>query len=121
MNILLWIFQSLMAAHTLMGAIWKFSNPAQNMPSLAAIPPQAWIGLSIIEMVAVVGFLAPVFGPRYGLTPPVAAGVILVEMLLFCVLHLTSGETKHGPLGYWLVVAAVCGFIIYGRVSLSPH
>lgn len=121
MNILLWILQSLLAAHTLMGAFWKFSNPAQNMRSIAAIPPPAWLGLSFLEMACVIGLVLPVFGSRFGLAPPICAGIIAGEMLLFCALHLTSGETQHSPLVYWLVVAVVCAFIVYGRLTLSPH
>lgn len=121
MNILLWVLQALLAAHTLMGAIWKFSNPAQNMPSIAAIPPPAWIGLSVVEILCTIGFLLPILGQRFGQAPPIAAGIIAGEMLIFCALHLTSGEKQHGPLIYWLVVAALCAFIAYGRLALSPH
>jgi DoxX-like family len=121
MNILLWILQSLLAAHTLMGAVWKFSNPAQNMPSLAAIPPRAWLGLSVVEILCVVGLLLPALGSRFALTSPVAAGIIAAEMILFCVLHFISGEKALGPIVYWLVVAALSGFIVFGRLSLKPH
>lgn len=35
MNITLWILQALLALHTIMGAIWKFTNPAEKaVPSL---------------------------------------------------------------------------------------
>ena len=44
MNILLWILQILLALHTAVGAIWKFSNPAQNLPSLSAIPARRLAG-----------------------------------------------------------------------------
>lgn len=39
MHILLWGLQILIAIHTAIGAVWKFSNsPEQTMPSLSAIP-----------------------------------------------------------------------------------
>ncbi len=120
MNILLWILQGLLAAHTLMGAIWKFSTPAQNLPSLAAIPPPAWLGLSLAELLCVVGLILPAFGERFALAPLFAAGFVALEMLLYCGLHLASGDNGHGQLVYWLVVASLCGFIIYGRASLAP-
>jgi hypothetical protein len=41
-------------------------------------------------------------------------------MLLFCALHLGSGDPNRGPLYYWLAVAAACAFIIYGRRVLAP-
>ncbi len=121
MNILLWILQSLLAAHTVMGAIWKLSNPAQNMPGLSAIPPAAWLGLSVVELIAAAALIAPALGLRFAQLPPIAAGLIAAEMLLYCGLHLASGQKDHGPLVYWLVVAALCTFVIYGRVNLSPH
>ena len=41
-------------------------------------------------------------------------------MLLFCGLHVASGHTNYGPMIYWLVVAAICAFIAYGRLVLRP-
>jgi hypothetical protein len=41
-------------------------------------------------------------------------------MLLFVGVHLSSRATEHGELIYWLVVAAFCSFIAYGRLVLSP-
>lgn len=43
-----------------------------------------------------------------------------VEMLLFCGLHLYSGDTNYGHIIYWLVVAAISAFIAYGRFVLKP-
>jgi hypothetical protein len=121
MNLLLWILQSLLAAHTLMGAIWKFSTPAQSLPSLAAIPPPAWLALSLIEITCTIGFILPALGARFAQAPALAAGVVAAEMVLYCALHLTSGGKEHGQLVYWIVVAAFCLFLAYGRVSLRPH
>ena len=42
------------------------------------------------------------------------------EMLLFSAVHLASGDANHGPMIYWLVVAAICAFIAYGRFVLRP-
>ncbi len=121
MNILLWILQSLLAAHTFMGAIWKFSNPAKNIPSLAAIPVPVWTGLSFIEILCAAGLVLPALGARFAQAPAIAASVVAGEMLLFCVLHLASGEKGYGPLVYWLVVAALGGCVVLGRIGLTPH
>ena len=53
---------------------------------------------------------------------PIAAGfVAAVEMLpFFSAVHLASGSTNTGPLIYWLIVAAICAFIVYGRLVLTP-
>lgn len=115
MNILLWVLQVLLAAHTVIGAVWKFTSPEQNVPSLSAIPHAAWLGLSTIEIVCALGLVLPGLHKPLARWVPWAAGVVAAEMALFCFLHLQSGAAEHEPLIYWAVVAAVCMFIAYGR------
>ena len=50
MNIVLWIFQILLALHTVAGAVWKFTNSEQSVGSLKAIPHSVWMGLSVFEL-----------------------------------------------------------------------
>lgn len=120
MNIFLWILQVLLALHTAIGAAWKFSNSEQTIPSLQAIPHGVWLSLSIFELLCTVGLVLPAFYKPLAILVPVAALGIAAEMLVFSGLHLQSGEVKHGPMIYWLVVAAVCAFIAYGRLVLNP-
>jgi hypothetical protein len=120
MNILLWILQVLLALHTVMGAVWKFSNPEQTVPSLKAIPHSVWLGISVFELFCSVALILPAFSSRLGVLAPIAALCIAAIMLFYCGLHLRSGESNHGEMIYWLVVAAVCGFIAYGRFVLKP-
>ena len=47
MHITLWIFQILLALHTAIGAVWKFFNPTQTVPSLSVIPHGVWLGMSV--------------------------------------------------------------------------
>ncbi|HWK13401.1 MAG TPA: DoxX family protein [Rhizobiaceae bacterium] len=120
MNILLWVLQTLLAIHTAIGAVWKFSNPAQAMPSLSAIPAGIWLAMSLIELVCAVGLVLPAVYRPVGVLVPLAAIFIAAEMLLFCGLHLASGDRNFGPMVYWFVVAAICTFIAYGRYALKP-
>ncbi len=120
MNLLLWILQGLLALHTLMGAVWKFSNSAQSVGSLKAIPHGVWLALSVIEIACAVCLVLPAVKKSLGILAPIAALVIAAEMLLFVAVHLGSGADKHGELGYWLVVAAFCAFVAYGRLVLKP-
>ena len=119
MNILLWVLQILLGLHTAVGAVWKFSHSEQSVSSLAALPHAAWLGLSLVELLCSVGLIGAALRV---LAPwaPVAAAVIGAEMLLFCVVHLGSSSSEHGQLVYWLVVAAVCAFVAYGRWALRP-
>lgn len=120
MNIFLWILQVLLALHTAIGAVWKFSNTEQAVPTLKAIPHEMWLALSVVELLCCVGLVLPALSRSLGYLVPVAAALIAAEMLLFCGLHLAAGPADNGPLVYWLVVAAICGFIAYGRLALKP-
>jgi hypothetical protein len=116
----LWVLQFFLALHTAMGAIWKFSNAAQTVPSLQAIPHGAWLALSVVELLCSVALVLPAFNKRLAILAPIASGCIAAEMLLFCGLHVVSGTANHGEMIYWLVVAAICGFVAYGRLVLKP-
>jgi xanthine/uracil/vitamin C permease (AzgA family) len=120
MNILLWVLQVLLAVHTAIGAIWKFSNPEANVPSLSAIPHGVWLSLSVIELLCALGLLLPAIKKTLGKLVPISAGIIAAEMLIFCGIHLASGDSNSGPMIYWLVVAVICAFIAYGRTKLKP-
>ncbi|MCO6045232.1 DoxX family protein [Aeoliella sp. ICT_H6.2] len=121
MNMLLWVLQILLALHTAMGAVWKFSHSAeQTMPSLKAIPSGVWLAMGIAEMVISVCLVLPAFYRPLSFLIPVAAVCIAAEMVIFCVLHLRSGATASGPLAYWLVVAALCLLVASGRIWIRP-
>jgi hypothetical protein len=72
-----------------------------------------------MELLCSVGLILPLFNKPLAILAPIAAVCIVAEMLLFCGLHLLSGATAHGPIVYWLVVAAVSLFIAYGRLKLN--
>ncbi len=120
MNILLWVLQILLALHTVMGAVWKLSNSEQMVDSLKAVPHGVWQLLIVIELLCAVALIIPVFAKKFGKLVPIAALVIAGEMALFCIVHLTSGEADNHPMIYWLVVAAICIFIAFGRSKLNP-
>ena len=121
MNIFLWVLQVLLALHTIIGAVWKFSNSAQSVPSLNVIPHGAWLTMSVIELLCALGLILPAFNNHLAKLVPIAAACIAAEMLLFCGLAMFSGEPNYGHLIYWLVVAAICAFIFYGRFVLKPY
>ncbi len=120
MNILLWVLQILLALHTIMGAAWKFSNSEDTVASLKAIPHGIWLAMSIIELLCSLCLILPAFNKRLAILAPVAATYIAAEMLLFIGLQIYSGNANYGQIIYWLVVAAICAFIAYGRFVLKP-
>jgi hypothetical protein len=120
MNLLLWVLQILLALHTVMGAVWKFFNSEQTVPSLKAIPHGVWLALSVFELLCGLCLILPAFNKRLAILAPIAAACIAAEMLLFSGLLIYSGDPNYGPMIYWLVVAAICAFIAYGRFVLNP-
>ncbi len=120
-HVLLWVVQVLLALHTVMGAVWKFSNSAQAVPSLRAIPHGAWLAMSVLELVCAAGLVVPARSRRLSLMAPVAAGCIAAEMLLFCGVHVASGEGTRGQLVYWIGVAVISALLGYGRLTLRPR
>lgn len=120
MNVFLWVFQVLLALHTAVGAVWKFSNSEQAVGALKAIPHGLWLGLGVLELLCSLGLLLPAVARSLGFLAPVAAVCIGAEMLLFCVLQLHSGDTNYGHVAYWLVVAGLCAVIAYGRLAVKP-
>ena len=119
MNIVLWALQILLALHTAMGAIWKFSNSDKVVPSLRGISRGAWLVISAIELLLSLALVCTAV-PSLAVLAPIAAACVAVEMLFFIGLHLHKGFGKvRGPMIYWLVVAVLAGFIVYGRLVLA--
>lgn len=120
MNLALWILQILLAAHTMMGALWKLSNSEQTVASLSAIPHGLWVAMSGVELLWVVGLLAPAFVKRLAILAPLAMAAIAAEMLVFIAVHLATGHPVNGQVVYWIVVAACCAFLTFGRMARRP-
>ncbi|MES2615569.1 MAG: hypothetical protein V4591_09155 [Bdellovibrionota bacterium] len=131
MNTFLWVLQILVILHAIIGAVWKFSNSEQAIPSLKIIPHKVWLGISLFEVlcglcliVPALSLIVPAFNIHLvAILAPIGAVCIAIEMLFFSGMHIYSGSAKHGspgPMIYWLVVAVVCVFIAYARVALEP-
>lgn len=124
MNVALWILQLLLAFHTATGAMWKLSNAEATVGALSALPHVVWLLLVPLELACVVGLVlpaVPALRARFGKAPVVAAGVIVAEMLLYVTVAMASGQAQSGEITYWLVVAALAGFLAFGRARLAPH
>jgi hypothetical protein len=119
-NVFLGFLQVLLALHTAVGAIWKSSNSEQAMPSLAAIPHGVWTSMIALDFVCAVALVVPLFEKRAAIVAPIVAAIVALEMVYFSGVHLASGSTSIGPVIYWLVVAAVAAFVVYGRLVLKP-
>lgn len=120
MNIFLWILQILLSLHTIMGAVWKFTNSTEVVPNLAAIPHGAWLALSVFELLCSLGLILPIFNKSLAKAAPLSAIGIGAVLLLYSAVHIASGTPDHSPLIYWGIVAVICAFIAFARIKLRP-
>jgi hypothetical protein len=119
MNIFFWVLQVLLALHTIMGAVWKFTNPEQAVPSLKAIPHEVWLGISVFELFLSLCLILPAFNKKPGILAPIASLCIGAVMVPYTAVHFSSGAAFNGQVTYWLVVLAYCAFLAYGRLVLK--
>ncbi len=120
MNILLWVLQILLALHAVIGAMWKFSNSEQTVPALHAIPHGVWLAMGVLELLCGLGLILPAFNRSLAMLAPLAAAWIAAEMLLLSGLNVFSGSADYQSMTVWLVVAALCALVAYGRFARKP-
>ena len=117
MNILLWTLQVLVALMYAVSGVMKvfmFDKVSADVPSFGAMPRQAWMVLGILELVCVVGLIAPgVLRTNTQLTV-VAAGLLALESLVFIGVHVKYRETT--PIVMSGVLGLLMAFIAYGRL-----
>jgi len=75
--------------------------------------------LAVFEVLySLLGLVLPALNRPLAVLASVAAVCIAAEMLLFCGLHMLSGDANYDHVIYSLGVAAICAFIAYGRFVL---
>lgn len=120
MNILFWVLQVLLALHTIMGAVWKFSNTEQATGSLSTIPHALWLTLAVVEFVCALCLVVVAVKKSWGKLVPLAAFFLTLEMVGFSLVNLLSGKVDYSQITYWMVVAVISGFLAYGRYRIKP-
>ncbi len=113
MKIFIIILQLGLGIHTAIGAVWKLMNPSALLPMFPMIPAVGFTVISVLELVAAALLLLPfVIKPLRGYGW-LGAAFVAFEMLGLTGIYLSSGTANYGPMYYWLVVAAVAGFVAY--------
>ena len=121
MNIVLWILQILLGLYFVFIGIMHFivppGLPAQMGWMYELSPALHWLS-GVVEIVAGLGLILPgalKIQPRL----TVYAALLLVATMIGATLwHLTRGEVAN--IGLNILLAALAGFIAYGRWKLSP-
>jgi hypothetical protein len=121
MNILLWVLQILAAL--MYGAsgvmkVFMFDKISGDVPSFGALPREAWMTLGILELVCVVGLIAPAAFRWQPKLTVVAATILALESLVFIGVHVKYREIP--PIIMSAVLGLLMAFIAYGRMVLKP-
>ena len=122
LHITLWVAQVLLAGMFLMAGVMKLTQPLDalgaQMPWVASVPAALVRFIGAAELAGALGLLLPSLTriqPR--LTVLAALGLVVV-MVLASAFHLSRGEGAVVPMN--LVLAAVAGFIAWGRSKAAP-
>ena len=121
MNHLLWVLQvltSLLYGASGVMKVFMFDKVSADVPSFGALPRPAWTALGTLELVCMVGLIAPA-ALRW--PPPLtvlAATILAIESLVFIGVHARYREIA--PILMSGVLGLLMAFIAYGRMVLKP-
>jgi uncharacterized membrane protein YphA (DoxX/SURF4 family) len=121
MNVLLWVLQVLAALLYVASGVMKvfmFDRISTQVPSFGALPRGAWTALGILELVCMVGLIAPAalhWQPRLTV---LAATLLAIESVVFIGVHVKYREVA--PMIMSGVLGLVMAFVAYGRLVLEP-
>ena len=121
MNILLWILQVLAAlVYAASGymKLFMFDKISGKVASFAALPPDAWMALGILELVCVAGLIVPAALHWRPALTVLAATIMAIKSLVFIAVHVKYNEM--GSIVMSGVLGLVMAFIAYGRMWLKP-
>ena len=121
MNILLWVLQGL--GGLVYGAsgvmkVFMFDKVSGDVPSFGALPREAWTALGIMELVCVVGLIAPGALRWQPTLTVVAAALLATESLVFIWVHVKYNEIP--PIIMSGILGLAMAFVAYGRMVLQP-
>jgi hypothetical protein len=121
MHIFLWVLQVLTAC--LFGAsgvmkVFMLDKVSADVPSFGALPRSAWLALGVVELICVVGLIAPSLLHWHPRLTVVAATVLALESIIFVWVHVRYHEIP--PIIFSALLGLVMAFIAYGRAVLRP-
>jgi putative oxidoreductase len=118
-NILLWVFQVVLAAAFFAHGLLVLSPPPDIAAQmLASLPRWFWVFLGVAELAAAVGLTLPgVTHIMPWLVSWAAAGVMIV-MISATMYHITRGEFSSAAVT--LVLLALSTFVAYMRSKVRP-
>jgi hypothetical protein len=122
MNILLWVFQALLALLYLAGGYYKAFQFEALAGQFAAIPRGGWRALGVVEMLGAVLLIVPAATKWMTILTPIAAVALAVETLVVSGVY--AGQslklTAENPLLWSVIMLILVLFVAYGRFAIKP-
>ena len=122
MNILLWVFQAVLALLYLSGGAYKVFSFDEVATHLTALSRGGWRALGVLELVGAVLLVVPAALKWKPLLTPIAAAVLALETLALAVLYAqySLDLAATNPLVWAVVMGLLAAFVAYGRYALRP-
>ena len=98
--------------------VFMFDKISGRVASFAALPPDAWMALGILELVCVVGLIVPAALHWRPALTVLAVTILAIESLVFIAVHVKYREITSIVMSG--VLGLVMAFIAYGRSVLKP-
>jgi putative oxidoreductase len=121
-NIVLWVFQGLLAAMFIMAGASKLfqtiSELANSLPWVTEVPEGLVRFIGISELLGGLGLLLPSLLRIKPILTPVAALGLAAVMVLASIFHISRGETS--VIGMNFVIMAIALFVAWGRMKKAP-
>jgi uncharacterized membrane protein YphA (DoxX/SURF4 family) len=119
MTYALWIVQGLLALLFLFAGAMKFIMPIEEMTKQVPMPGAFLRFIGVAEILGALGLILPgLLRIRPGLTPLVAAGLVII-MIGATVVSLMTGTVVMALMPF--VVLLLTAFVAYGRWKVVPH
>jgi hypothetical protein len=124
MNIVLWIFQVVLAVFCFAGGsfkVFRYEELAQ-VPAAAALPQWGWSTLGVFELACGVLLIVPAAMKWMPILTPAAAAALALESFVLAVLFARHSLqlTATNPLVWVVAMALMALFVAYGRYASGP-
>jgi hypothetical protein len=122
MNILLWVFQVVLAFLYLSGGAYKTFSFDQLADQMRALSHNGWRALGVLEMLGAVLLVVPAATNRMPVLTPLAAAVLALETLALAGVYAqySLNISVTNPLVWAVVMALLVAFVAYGRYARTP-
>jgi len=122
MNVALWIAQVLLAAAFATSGVMKTSMPiaalAQSLKWAGDLPPALVRLIGACELAGAIGVVVPSMTRMKPTLTPLAAGGLVLMMILASLFHITRGEVSALP--FTGSLGALAAFVAWGRLWRAP-